>query len=149
MTLLNILTQPFDSAQIEADNLDNYYKNVYKSASDPNEVKIMKLNICKKYYPNGTTQAEYTENNQGQKHGISQDWYPNGQLWEQCEYTNGKLNGCRVVFTYDGITRRIEYWANGVHLQTTVYLIDHKPCLVPLIQIFPNFYTSQHSERKG
>lgn len=59
----------------------------------------------KGYYENGRLKiTSYTDEN-GQKTGMWEYWYDNGNLWSQCEYENGIRSGMSKVYYPDGTLR--------------------------------------------
>ncbi len=42
-----------------------------------------------------------------------QEWHPNGQLWIQCEYLNGKIHGLFQSWLKNGQLEYYDWWENG------------------------------------
>ena len=56
------------------------------------------------YYDNGKKRIKGEIKN-GLRMGLWQAWYENGNLWSECEYTDGKKNGKSVTYYENGLVR--------------------------------------------
>ena len=61
--------------------------------------------FAKKWHENGQLweKCNYLE---GKLHGEAKQWYDNGQLWEKCNYLDGKLHGKCLAWYQDGLIRK-------------------------------------------
>lgn len=57
------------------------------------------------YYENGVTEVEGSFDKQNRRQGEWSYWYPDGKLWSQGEYLNGKRDGKSTVWYENGQKR--------------------------------------------
>jgi antitoxin component YwqK of YwqJK toxin-antitoxin module len=62
-----------------------------------------------------------TEWKGGKRHGVTEYWHPNGQLWVQEEYKDGKRHGVREVWDKNGQLMAREEWKDGKRLGVTKF----------------------------
>ena len=121
--------------------------------------ETVELKVVKTYHDNGKLHQEYTEDDQGRKHGTYRDWRDNEQLWSQCEYINGKLHGTYqywhdngqlweqsewvndirhgIIYAWedDGSLKYIRQYDNGKTLVEVIFEQDNQRLKKPIIQI--------------
>lgn len=68
--------------------------------------------IVKRYYKHGTAEFEayYSDYTNAVKDGKSREWYNNGQLKSEIEYSEGKKNGTLITYWKNGKVRRNEFY---------------------------------------
>lgn len=59
----------------------------------------MKVEIIKKYHPDGKIQFEYYLKN-SQWHGIAKNWHSDNTMIEMTKYKNNQENGLYIYFNY-------------------------------------------------
>jgi antitoxin component YwqK of YwqJK toxin-antitoxin module len=74
-----------------------------------------KHGLYQHWYDNGQpwAQCEYIN---GQRHGLYQSWHNNGKLWTQCEYINGKIHGLFQSWLKNGQLEYYDWWENGYYV---------------------------------
>ena len=71
-----------------------------------------KHGLSRQWWDNGQLMSE-TSYKDGEDHGLSRDWYPNGQLWMEYTYKDGKEHGLSRVWHNDGQLFYENCYSNG------------------------------------
>ena len=86
----------------------------------------------------GGRDIKYSELPNGDKHGLYQEWYSNGQLCMECAYVDGKRNGCYQAWHSNGQLREqcnyvddmrdrsYQEWHNNGQLSEEMSLVDEE-----------------------
>jgi len=80
----------------------------YQSKSDGGK----KHGLSRQWWDNGQLMSE-TSYKDGKDHGLSRDWYPNGQLWMEYTYKDGKEHGLARGWDKDGQLQFEDCISNG------------------------------------
>jgi antitoxin component YwqK of YwqJK toxin-antitoxin module len=77
-----------------------------------------KRGLVRVNYPNGNIEM-ITRFKNGVKHGLTKFYYPDGKLIMEETYIKGKLNGKRIKYFHEGTINTIEYFKNGVNIDSS------------------------------
>jgi antitoxin component YwqK of YwqJK toxin-antitoxin module len=71
------------------------------------------------YCPNGTVWIKGQLNSKGQREGIWEMFYPNGNIFLRTPYKDGKRDGIQEDFDEQGNIIRTRHWKDGELIEIT------------------------------
>jgi antitoxin component YwqK of YwqJK toxin-antitoxin module len=71
------------------------------------------------YYDNGNVCIKGQKNSKGQREGIWELFYPNGNISLRTPYKGGKMNGIKEWFDKQGNITETYLWKDGILIEET------------------------------